>query len=193
VALVQDPDDALYPAMPRNAIDAASPDHVLPVREIARMLDGLARLPLPPATNGKPTEPDRAEGRYTGTREDQWPGDRAPFACPACGGTLWETEEGGQLRFRCRVGHAYTPTGLMNGQSEGLEAALWSALRALEERTALTRRVARRLHTQEKPRSAARFELQAEDAEAHAALLRDVLENLGVLERVDPAEEELVG
>jgi len=190
IALVQDPNDALYPAMPRNAIALTPPDHVLPVRELARKLAELARRPSParPPASG-PSAPDRVEGIFTGTREDQWPGDRAPFACPSCGGTLWESDEDGQPRFRCRVGHAFTETALMNGQSDGLEAALWSALRALEERLALTRRMAARLARQRKPGMAARFELQAEDAEAHAVFLRDVLENLEVLQHVDPAEE----
>jgi two-component system, chemotaxis family, protein-glutamate methylesterase/glutaminase len=189
ITLVQDPNDALYPAMPRNAMRLTSPDHVLPVRDLSRKLAELARRPTPLRARVEAPEPDRAEGIFTGPREDQWPGNRAPFACPACGGTLWESEGDGQLRFRCRVGHAFTEAALLNSQSDGLEAALWSALRALEERLALTRRVASRLRDQRKPDLATRFELQAEDAAAHAVFLRDVLENLEALQHVDPGEE----
>ncbi|HEY3185479.1 MAG TPA: chemotaxis protein CheB [Gaiellaceae bacterium] len=188
ITLVQDPEEALYPGMPRNAIELTRPDHVLPIRELARTLAELARLPSQRPSDS-PVEPDRAEGAFTGTREDQWPGDRAPFACPACGGTLWESDEDGEPRFLCRVGHAFTETALANSQSDGLEVALWSALRALEERTALTRRIAARLQRQRKPSIAARYELQAEDAEAHSVMLRDVLANLGALNHLDPAEE----
>jgi two-component system chemotaxis response regulator CheB len=166
-----------------------SPDHVLPVRELARKLVELARQPPSARAPGEAVEPDPVEGFFTRPREDQWPGNRAPFACPACGGTLWESDEEGQPRFRCRVGHAFTEAALMNSQSDGLEAALWSALRALEERLALTRRVATRLRDQRKPEVAARFELQAEDAAVHAVFLRDVLENLEALQHVDPGEE----
>jgi two-component system chemotaxis response regulator CheB len=188
ITLVQDLEEALYPGMPRNAIELTRPDHVLPVRELAGTLAELARLPSQRPSD-PPVEPDRVEGAFTGTREDQWPGDRAPFACPDCGGTLWESDEDGEPRFRCRVGHAFTETALANSQSDGLEAALWSALRALEERTALTRRIAARLQRQRKSGIAARYALQAGDAEAHAVMLRDVLENLGALSQLDPAEE----
>lgn len=36
--IVQDPREALFPQMPQNAIDAASPQHVAPVAEIARLI-----------------------------------------------------------------------------------------------------------------------------------------------------------
>jgi two-component system, chemotaxis family, protein-glutamate methylesterase/glutaminase len=42
-AIVQEPSDALFDSMPRNAIDAISPEHVLPAAEIADVLDQLAR------------------------------------------------------------------------------------------------------------------------------------------------------
>jgi two-component system, chemotaxis family, protein-glutamate methylesterase/glutaminase len=32
------------------------------------------------------------------------PGDPSVFACPDGGGVLWEMNEGGFLRFRCRLG-----------------------------------------------------------------------------------------
>jgi two-component system chemotaxis response regulator CheB len=42
VAVVQDPDDARYPAMPRNAIAAAEPDRVVPLGQIGATLVELA-------------------------------------------------------------------------------------------------------------------------------------------------------
>ena len=187
ITLVQDPDDALYPAMPRNAMRLTVPDHVLPVRELARKLAELAQRPTP--RPGPAPEPGEPNSIVSGPREDQWPGDRAPFACPECGATLWESDEDGHPRFRCRVGHTFTEAALMNSQSDALEAALWSALRGLEERLALTRRVAARLRGQSTAELAARFELQAEEAAAHAVFLRDMLENLDALQHADLGEE----
>ena len=45
-------------------------------------------------------------------------------------------------RFRCRVGHSYGLEGLGKEMSQASEAALWAAVRALEEKAALQRRTA---------------------------------------------------
>lgn len=57
---------------------------------------------------------------------------------------LWEIEQNGLLRFRCRVGHAYTSLYLQSEQRHALETALWSGLRALEESASLNRGMAER-------------------------------------------------
>jgi two-component system, chemotaxis family, protein-glutamate methylesterase/glutaminase len=43
VAVVQDPKDAEVPDMPQNALDAAGADHCVPLKEIAPLLERLAR------------------------------------------------------------------------------------------------------------------------------------------------------
>ena len=53
VALVQDPDDAPCPSMPRAAIKAVTPDHVERIDELAALIDRLVRSPVT-------TTPDRA-------------------------------------------------------------------------------------------------------------------------------------
>ena len=61
------------------------------------------------------------------------PGSPSTMTCPECHGSLWETREGALVHFRCRVGHAYTAESLLAHQADQLEAALWTALRSLEE------------------------------------------------------------
>lgn len=62
------------------------------------------------------------------------------FGCPECGGALRELREDENFRFRCRVGHAFSPESLLLSRGDALEEALWAALRALEEQVALARR-----------------------------------------------------
>src|SRR5262249_46273686 len=69
-------------------------------------------------------------------------GPPSSFTCPECSGTLYELTNGGRLRFRCRVGHAFSEDAMVEAQGDSAERALWTALRALEERAALMVRLA---------------------------------------------------
>ena len=104
------------------------------------------------------------------------PGQPAPFSCPTCGGTLWEAKDDSMLRFRCRVGHAFGADSLLQSQTDRMDEALWTALRALEERRSLALRVADRLRGRGRmERRVESYETSAEEAERQANVLRDVL------------------
>jgi two-component system chemotaxis response regulator CheB len=79
------------------------------------------------------------------------------------------------LRFRCHVGHAYSATSLQAHQNDDLEGALWTALRALQESAALSRRLARRAASQGRSRAAAAHEDEAREREQQAELIRAAL------------------
>ena len=51
-------------------------------------------------------------------------------------------KKGKLVQFRCRVGHAYTTDNLKGELGESAERALWAAMRALEEKAAMARRLA---------------------------------------------------
>jgi two-component system chemotaxis response regulator CheB len=55
---------------------------------------------------------------------------------------LWEIQDEEVLRFRCRVGHAYTAESMLAGKSEALEGAMWTALNTLEEGAQMSHRLA---------------------------------------------------
>jgi two-component system, chemotaxis family, protein-glutamate methylesterase/glutaminase len=103
------------------------------------------------------------------------PGVPSTMSCPECHGVLWEVKDEELVSFRCRVGHAYSDEALLVHQSENLEAAMWTALRALEEHSALSRRLAGRASGRGHAHSAASFTEQAMDAEHHASVIRTVL------------------
>jgi two-component system chemotaxis response regulator CheB len=97
------------------------------------------------------------------------------FTCPLCGGSLWHNEEGHYEHFRCRTGHAFSPESLFALQSKSTEAALWEALRALEENAALSGRLARQTRGGTHAGDQERFRMRQRAAELHAEELRRIL------------------
>ena len=182
VAVVQDPETALFPGMPRSAMENVDVDHVLPLAEIAPLLERLARLPVEekggtPMSEEMEMETDIAEVDEALTLRDERPGVPSPFSCPECGGVLLELNDEKLFRFRCRTGHAYSPDSLLSEQHEALEEALWTALRALEESGVLARRLTERARGRGHKLAAAQFERQSHDADARAAIVRQALLN----------------
>lgn len=66
----------------------------------------------------------------------------SPFTCPDCQGTLFLVSEHDYVRFRCRIGHLYSPENMFEAQSENVERLMWSATRALEEQAEYTGQMA---------------------------------------------------
>lgn len=185
IAIVQDPNDALFPGMPTSALRNVDVDHCLPLSSIGPTI---ARLVTESSDETEATgmsmssRDDRLdyENRVSAAdqraiEQDDKPGNPSPFACPDCGGVLWEVENASMLRFRCRVGHAYSVESLLASQTDNLEGALWSAMRALEEKASLTKRLADRATEQSQHGAAKRFAEKSAEAEEHAAAIRNVL------------------
>ena len=108
------------------------------------------------------------------------------YTCPECSGTLFEQHEGQLEHYRCRVGHAYSLGNLVSAQSESVEAALWTALRTVEEKQSMSERLALRAHERGRVEVATRFEQQAHEAARTARVLGQVLDQL-----VSPAADDL--
>jgi two-component system chemotaxis response regulator CheB len=176
LAVVQAPETALYPGMPRSAIDHVPVDYVLPVDQMPALLVELTsgEADAEEAVAMDPDEAPDPDEEVLADRQTQ-PGTPSTMTCPECHGSLWETRDSGLVHFRCRVGHAYTAESLLAHQADQLEAALWTALRSLEEHAALSRRLAGRAHARGHSHSAATFTEQAMDAEHHASTIRHVL------------------
>jgi two-component system chemotaxis response regulator CheB len=182
-AIVQDPADADYGGMPVSAIDSTPVDYILPLSEIPATvvkLAGMRTATLAAAPFGRNSrdreEVEYAEANMETIEDDQGRnGKPSVFACPECNGTLWEVEESGLLRFRCRVGHAYTAAALSEEQSDRVEEALWTAFRATEEAAALHRRIADRARARGNAAAADEHELAAEHQERSAQIVRDIV------------------
>jgi two-component system, chemotaxis family, protein-glutamate methylesterase/glutaminase len=174
VSIVQDPGDALFRTMPERAIEIVGPHHVLPAEQIADVIaESIETTPAYPLRHSRDRadDPDVLEGDL----DRDVRGTISAFSCPECSGSLWEITEGEIIRYRCRVGHAYTEEALAAGQGAAVESSLWSALRALEERIELTRRLVRRLERAGNARFSARIESRIDADVSHADALRRVL------------------
>ena len=178
LAMVQSLETALYPSMPRSAMEHLEVDYALAPADMGEHLITLARQTV--QVSEEQTVPDLAEDAgepdvvALADRGTQ-PGIPSTMSCPECHGVLWEVKNDELVRFRCRVGHAYSDEALLVHQSENLEAALWTALRALEEHCALARRLSSRATQRGHTHSASAFTEQAMDAEHPASVIRSVL------------------
>jgi two-component system chemotaxis response regulator CheB len=175
--------------MPRSAIKRVPVDHVMPVKAMAELLEQLTAEPAPSrkdvAMEAARNQDDTLDEVAIEDRKTQ-AGIPSTMSCPECHGVLWEHRDGNVLAFRCRVGHAFTEEALLAIQAEQLEAALWTALRALEEHSALSRRLAARAATRGHSHSASTFTEHAMDAEHDASTIRSVL-STGVRGKVTAA------
>ena len=180
VAVVQDPDEAPFPGMPESALRHAEVDHCLPVDEMAPLLSRLAGEPA--AEKGAYPVPDEMEFESkiagldpTVVDDGGHPGELSAFGCPECAGPLYEIRDGALVRFRCRVGHAYTTESALEEKAEVSENALYLALNTLEERAIMTEGMAARSRGDGHDGAAARMEEHARKARRRAAALRRVL------------------
>lgn len=179
VVLVQDPDEAECPDMPRAAIERLTPNLIAPLRRLGREI--LKRAKDAVGDEAPARGPIRQEVRAVEIRRAPPLGGKASvYTCPECHGTLWELEDQGLLRYRCRVGHAYTAETLVGVQSDAIESALWAAVRALDEAASLNARMATRAKESQRPISMRRYEEKAETARGQAELLRQALLSRGV-------------
>jgi two-component system chemotaxis response regulator CheB len=181
IAIVQDPDSATYPSMPASAARNVNVDYMVAPSGIAQILDRLVRERVPARPSPAPDEIKLEVGMAAmDSNEEKLDriGRRSTFTCPECRGTLWEMNGEGALRYRCHVGHAYTGETLIASQANGLEEALWAAIRGFEENATLADKMAARSRQSGHDRVVSRLSKRAETARFHASELRRLLDQI---------------
>jgi two-component system, chemotaxis family, protein-glutamate methylesterase/glutaminase len=180
VAVVQAPEDALFPSMPESAIAHVEVDHIVPLTEIAPLL---ARLV---ASDAAPTPevpvPDDMDIEVRIAKEEN-PIDAglervstpSSYACPECHGVLLQLKDAGRIRFRCHTGHAYSVESLLAAVSEGIEESLWIAIRSLEEGRMLMSRMAEHVKTSHDQDTAERLLRRAQEVREQSAAIRQMV------------------
>jgi two-component system chemotaxis response regulator CheB len=84
---------------------------------------------------------------------------------------LSESQLGAYVRFHCHVGHSFSLAAVVAAQTESLERALWSGVRALDESAALTQRLA----NSSRGDLRRRFEEKEQDHRRQADIIRSIL------------------
>jgi two-component system chemotaxis response regulator CheB len=187
ITIVQDPNDATCNSMPLHALEATAVDDVARAGELAaRIVEAVARdgdspdmpgeVPLETAEEAPPDETALTSAEL---------GLASGLTCPDCHGALWEIDDGRMVRYRCRVGHAYSEAAMVSAQADSIERALWAALRALEERTALVRKLADHARRRGRHAVAALFDERSARMDADVRAIHDVIVSGRALEPLE--------
>lgn len=180
LTVIQDPEDALYPSMPLHAKENVKIDYMLPMREIGPLLGRLVYEEVKMSQNDTTSEEMEKENKLAefdgeAMRDEHKVGTPSAFSCPDCGGVLWEIHDGELLRFRCRVGHGFSVESMISAQADEIEAALWAALKTLEESASISRRMAKQVKDRGHEWLARSFEEKLSEAERRSTLIEQVL------------------
>ena len=181
-SIVQDPEEAEWPSMPSNALQRDHVDHKVRLAELAPLLASLAREPAGPAIP-LPEEfrtEDRIAAQEFAVAEPDivTPGQPSRMACPDCGGVLNEIKMQDEPRFRCQVGHAYTPLGLAAAQSDELERALGIAVRTHRDRIRLFDQMTQSARARGFPHAGKRWEDASEESAHMIKVLEEAMASL---------------
>lgn len=183
-AVVQDPDEALYRSMPASALDHVATAHVAAAAKIGPLLGELVGPGALPLTRPIPdpqlaSEDDIAAPESMTTADDVETWRPSEFSCPSCQGVLFELDEKPGPRYRCRVGHAWSPGSLAAEQSIAVDQALWVALRTVEENAAMNLRLVEVAERRDRRRAADLYRQRYEASKAEARRLRELIGRLG--------------
>lgn len=142
--VVQHPDDALFSGMPVNAIQAGVADHQVAAAEMGALLDWLTHREIEEheteRDHGMELENRIAIGsKFSTSFDSEKLGPHSGYTCPDCNGSLITVSDN---HFRCRVGHAWTTEALLKARDDEVEYALGVALRSLQEKAKLSRKMA---------------------------------------------------
>ena len=179
--VVQDPADAMFPSMPETAARYVEVDHCVRLVDVAPLLVRLTAAPVedyavavPEHMNVEIKIAREEDPLNAGLRDISEP---STVACPECHGVLMQMKEERRIRFRCHTGHAYSPDSLLAEISEGVEEALWNAIRSMQEGSMFMRQLAGHVvaaHTDDDVRS---LTGRADALDQQADRLREMVTN----------------
>lgn len=180
--IVQDPNEAEYSDMPLSVLNNMEVSYCIPLTEMGDVIQEITqKVPEEkPAPDDVIIESQIAERVVVDYDKVRLLGEKSIYACPDCGGGLWEIKKGGDGegkydRYRCHIGHSYSEKDLVIKQGEIFESTLWTALRIMEERRNLLKKLEDD-HTQKGLSIMAKtYKERGEDIQSHVNKLKEVL------------------
>lgn len=146
--IVQDPNEAEYPDMPLSVLNNMEVNYCISLADMGEVIYNITQttpedIPAPDDVIIESQIAERVLVDYESVRQL---GEKSIYACPDCGGGLWNINKGGKGkgkldRYRCHIGHSYSENDLVVKQGEMFEATLWTALRIMEERRNLLKKM----------------------------------------------------
>lgn len=180
--IVQDPNEAEYPDMPLSVINNMEVDYCIGLSDMREVLESITKS-IPeekPAPDDVIIESEIAERVVVDYDNVKQLGEKSIYACPDCGGGLWDItkkgDEGGKVvRYRCHIGHSYSEKDLVLKQGEIFESTLWTALRIMEERKTLLKKMENDNSKSGFTKAAKEYKDKADNIQGHVDKMKEVL------------------
>lgn len=169
--------DAEFAELPTRALEVLTPDRVVPLDQLGAVL----RTAIGPAEVGAAPPPAvlvEASLDLVAFAEPGQIGQLGPqvaVACPDCHGPMWTFDEEPERRFRCELGQVTTARDILERGSVEVEAALWSAIRALTDRAHTLEVLGVEAASHDNPHSASSYAERSREARSQAHLLRELM------------------
>jgi len=179
MSIVQDPNEAEYPDMPLSVVDNMEVDYCISLNGMGEAIFEILEtepqeIPAPADVVIESQIAERVVVDYENVRKI---GENSIYACPDCGGGLWsiKKENGKADRYRCHIGHSYSEKDLVVKQGEILESTLWTALRIMEERRNLLKKMEDDHLKKGLSRMAANYQDKGKEIQFHVDKMKEIL------------------
>ncbi len=177
--MVQDPNEAEYPDMPLSVLNNMEIDYCIPLNQMGETIFEITQTNPEEIAAPKEViiESEIAERVVVDYEHVKQLGEKSIYACPDCGGGLWDIpkQNGKSERYRCHIGHSYSEKDLVLKQGEILESTLWIALRIMEERRNLLKKMEDDNKKKGLSKMASSYQEKGEDIQFHVDKMKEIL------------------
>jgi two-component system, chemotaxis family, protein-glutamate methylesterase/glutaminase len=179
ICIVQDPNEAEYPGMPLSVLNNMEVDYSVSLEKMGEII--FETTQAEPEQIAAPSDilieseiAERVVIDYNNVRKI---GEKSIYACPDCGGGLWtiNKQTGKTDHYRCHIGHSYSENDLVLKQGEILESTLWTALRIMEERRNLLKKIQDDNQKRGLVKMAAGYQEKGEGIQFHIDKMKEIL------------------